>query len=408
MALKNGVGQTEQQRLNRSFVIELLRQKRICSRTDLSKGSRLQRATITNIINEFIDNGLVVEDGLLDGEKGRRSIGIKVNGHRYRVIGVMVTRDEYSIGLIGLSGESYSVKRSAIQAGTDAQTIIDHVKHDIQTMIDKASSEAQVLAIGIALPGPYKREQDEIVFVTNLDGWEDMPVLGKLQNGFDIPIFIENDANAGAYAQYWCGDKEARLRNLAYVVAGQGIGCGIISDGEILQGSMGIAGEMGHTSIHYEGTRCECGNRGCLEGYCSLIVLQKNITKRILSGEEHSELHPGFSIEALERAIRRKDPVALPEYEKICYFLSVGIVNMINQINPNVVIIGDRLAMFEPDTMLRIVRENVRKSLRPLVWESLQIEISQLEHNPILVGAGAIAAKQVFTDPMAYVPKMRA
>ncbi len=401
MPLMNGIGQAEQQRLNRALVIELLRRKKICSRADLSKASGLKRATITNIINDFIDCGLVVEDGLLEGDRGRRSIGIRVNGFRYRVIGVLVTRNNYQIGMMGLSGEMYEVKSYPISEKAEALTIIETIKQSIRLMMASAK-DARILGIGIALPGPYKREKGEMIFVTNLIGWELIPVHTKLQESFDIPVFIENDANAGAYAQYWCCDKENASRDLCYIVAGQGIGCGIISNGDILRGSTGSAGEIGHTTINCGGPKCECGNYGCLELYCSLIALEKNIRARLKEGGK-SSLKKDFKTGDLREAIRAQDPIARMEFIKACEFLAVGIVNMINQINPEKVIIGDQLVALDPATTLEIVSAKVKQSVRPLIWESVDIELNELENNPILVGAGAVAAQRIYEDPLRYI-----
>lgn len=401
MPLMNGIGQAEQQRLNRALVIELLRRKKICSRADLSKASGLKRATITNIISDFIDCGLVVEDGLLEGDRGRRSIGIRVNGYRYRVIGVLVTRKHYQIGMMGLSGEMYEDKTWPIDEKADALTIIESIKRNIRLMIDSAK-DSRILGIGIALPGPYKREKGEMIFVTNLIGWEYIPVHSKLQEDFDIPVFIENDANAGAYAQYWCCNKEDASRDLVYIVAGQGIGCGIISNGDILRGSTGSAGEIGHTSINCGGAKCECGNYGCLELYCSLIALEKNIKAR-MQESDLNEIKETFSLDDLGAAIRNGDPIAREEFIKACEYFAVGIVNMINQINPEKVIIGDQLVSLDPATMIEIVRAKVKETVRPLIWESLKIELNDLENNPILVGAGAVAAQRVYEDPLRYI-----
>ena len=99
-----------------------------------------------------------------------------------------------------------------------------------------------------------------MIFITNLKGWDGVPIHSLLQQGISIPTFIANDANAGALAQLWNHEKNLTKKDLIYIVAGQGIGCGMISDGAILQGAIGIAGEIGHTTIDYHGPRCACGN----------------------------------------------------------------------------------------------------------------------------------------------------
>lgn len=395
------INQEKQMMMNRSLVIELLRQERLCSRADLARLSGLKRATITNIINEFIECGLVVEDGLLEGDKGRRSIGIRINGERYSTIGVMLTRNSYSISLMGLSGEVYEVRNFKIKETVEVKEIIDNVKENIHKLIEE-NSDSSILAIGFAMPGPYKIDAGEMIFVTNQIGWEGISVNVIMQEGFDIPVFIENDANAGAVAQLWFRGKKTEQKNIVYIVAGQGIGCGIISDGELMKGSAGIAGEIGHVSINYQGPKCDCGSRGCLEKYCSAIILKENLNTRIKNNDTVF-LKEGFTLNDVIVAINKGDKAVIEEYSSMCRFLAIGIVNMINQINPGTVIIGDVLTDINPQMLLEIINDNVKKTVRPYIWENLTIEINKITDNPIMIGAGAIAAQKVFENPFVYV-----
>ena len=397
------VNQEKQQHINRSLVIDLLRQEKLCSRADLANLSGLKRATITNIINEFMEHELVVEDGILDGAKGRRSIGIRINGQKYRTIGVMVTRQYYSIGMMGISGEVYQTQIHRMNGGMNAKAMLKAIKSNIRSMIEK-EKEGKVLAIGFAVPGPYKVEDDKMIFVTNLVGWDELEISMCMKQDFDIPVFIENDANAGVCAQYWFRKRKTDQQNIAYIVAGQGIGCGMILNGELQRGSLGIAGEIGHTSINFMGPRCECGNRGCLEKYCSSIAIMQRIRDRLETGE-YSILGPDATFEEFQEAVRQGDLMAREEYGRECELLAVGVVNMVNQINPSDVIIGDILTKVNPSMLLKIVRQKVKEIVRPLVWENLTIELDQLEYNPIMIGAGVIAAQNVFENPISYMNK---
>lgn len=399
------VNQQRQQQMNRTLILHLMRKQGSCSRAELAKLSGLQPATLTKIIGEFIDRGLVIEEGFLEGDKGRRAIGVHLNGRRFRVLGAMVTRTYCSILDMGLSGEVYGVDTFPVAEGSDALTVIQDMCSALRHLM-AGRGEVQTLAVGFAMPGPYVERDGELVFVTNLSGWDDLPLRSILQGKFDIPVFVVNDANAGAYAQSWFRPEEPPAEHLVYVVAGQGIGCGILSDGVLLLGGSGIAGEIGHTTINYDGPRCECGNRGCLEKYCSTLVLRKRLQERIGRGET-TAISCGFSWEEAGAAIRAGDPVVCQEYIRACDLLAIGIVNLINQIDPNIVIIGDELAELAPELMLSTVRDRVERSVRPMVWNRLTIEVSSLPHNPILMGAGVVAAQKVFEDPFAYISRER-
>lgn len=395
------VNQKKQQIINRSLVINLLRQEKICSRADLAKLSGLKRATITYIINEFMEHDLIVEDGLLHANKGRRSIGIRINGEKYKTIGVMITREYYSLGMIGLSGDVFYTETYQVPRDMSGEHVLEQLKNHIEQMCIKEKN-SRVLAICVAVPGPYKREGDQLAFVTNLLGWENIKIHEKLQEGFDIPVFVENDANAGVCAQQWFRKRKSDQKDIAYIVAGQGIGCGIIMNGNLQHGCMGGAGELGHTSINFMGPKCECGNHGCLENYCSSIALMKNIKNRIMLGEA-SMLNEEFDFEDLKAAVKAHDMIAVDEYRKACECLAVGIINLVNQINPSDVIIGDLLTEIQPQMMLEIIKKKVLESLPPFVSNSLIIECDQLPYNPILLGAGAIAAQKVMGDPISYM-----
>lgn len=402
----NSVNQQKQQKINRSLVIRLLRRMGLCSRAELASQSGLQRATITNIINEFLSCGLVVEDGLLEGSKGRRAIGLRLNDTRFRVLGVMVTRTHYSLSMMGLSGRIFEIRTFEIAEHLQAEQIIREMCAHMREMIQSAP-EAEILAICIAMPGPYKTDAGgEIVFVTNLIGWDGIPMYDMLQREFDIPVLVENDANAAACAQVWFSREGADSQHMAYVVAGQGIGCGICVGGKLLKGSTGIAGEIGHTSINFDGPRCECGNFGCLELYCSELKLMTRLQERIEAGAM-TQLHPGFTMEDISAAIYAGDALALAEFRRIGRLLAVGIVNLVNQLNPELVIVGDSLVDLHPDMMLELVSEEVRRRVRPMVWEKLTLTVTHLAYNPILMGAGTVAAELVFDDPIAFAQHRR-
>lgn len=206
----------------------------------------------------------------------------------------------------------------------------------------------------------------------------------------------------------WNYEKRLSRKDMAYIVAGQGIGCGIISNGVLLKGSLGIAGEIGHTTIDYCGPRCECGNYGCLEMYCSMLVFKKNIRARLAAGEEswvrESYEKRGFlTQDILKEAMKRGDCLVKEEFDKMCEYLSVGIINVINQLNPELVIIGDSFAEIGGEYMLTKIKSKIRERVRPIIWDNLQVELNEIPENPILVGAAAIAAQRVFENPADFI-----
>lgn len=406
-SVHNGINQAMQQQMNLRLVLRMLWKEGVCSRAKLAKLSGLQRPTISNIIRDCIQCGLVVEQGLMEGEKGRRSIGIAINGAQYRVIAVKVSRRNCRVMLMGLSGQCYEQKGFPITQKEDALVTISNLRAHIGAMIAR-HPDCQVLAVGMTVPGPFKRENEEIIFVTNLVGWEGVHLMRELKKLGNIPVFVGNDANAAAAAYLWKEGNRPGASDLVYVIAGYGIGSGIVSHGRLLTGSLGIAGEIGHTSICYDGPKCECGNRGCLECYCSAIVLERNLQSCLNAGEasclQQSAGHLTWT--EIQHAIQSGDPMAVREYVQVCRYLAIGIVNVINQFNPSKIIIGDLLTRLAPQLLLDTVRESVRASVRPTIWEHLSIELDRMDPDSILLGAGMLAVEQVLENPSEFIPNM--
>lgn len=393
------VNQEKSQLINRALILELLHQEGVCSRATLSHLSGLRQATITNIVNEFIERGIVTETGLMTGSKGRRSIGVAVCDDHYKVIGVRMTRSAFYVCLSGLSGKIYEVQQYKITPKESVQTTITHIRAAIQNARSR-NKETKIPAVCIAMPGPYYEDKDNLFFVTALSGWNNFPIKKALAEGLNLPIYIVNDANASAFAQLWYRSKDYGVQNMIYILAGQGIGSGIIMNGRLVTGQQNLAGEIGHTSINFNGPLCECGNHGCLEKYCSYLVLCRNIAERLQTG--------GFSLldprkitpEKIADAIRQGDTIATEEFEKVCGFLAIGIVNQINQFNPGLIVIGDELAEICPELLLSTVKKHVQNHINTGIYKNVTIEINQLKESPALLGASAIAAHHVLSDPL--------
>jgi N-acetylglucosamine repressor len=277
---KEGTNNEDIQEMNRSLLIRLLRQMSVCSRADLAKVTGLKRATITNIISDLMDWGLVKEVGIIDGKNGRRSIGITINSEIYKVIGVRLARKYFSVGLYDIAGKEYLNRTEEIKEPFSPDATLEKIKSIIKEFLE-AEGTNKFIAIGCAIPGPFFRNEGKMALITELPGWERILIQQELQSTFGLPVYLEHDANVGALAEWWLGLNRRKVGTLVYVAAGQGIGAGIVIDGKVYRGSLGIAGEIGHTSIAYDGPKCECGNNGCLTNYSSTLALMREIKKEL-------------------------------------------------------------------------------------------------------------------------------
>ena len=395
--IQASVNQEKIQVINRTLILDLIRQEGTCSRAALARLSGLRQATITNIVGGLIHCGLVVETGLISGERNRRAIGVRLHDERFKVIGVRLTREMFELSLAGLSGKTYGCWEYRAEREEDFPAMLARVRAAIQKVV-RENPAAEILSACVAVPGPYHKEEDRLLFVTGIDGWEGCPVRETLASGLPIPVYIVNDANAGVFAQFWYGCGDPAAQNMVYILAGQGIGCGMLVEGKLLLGQQRMAGELGHSSIQFNGPPCACGNRGCLETYCSLGTLRQQIAERLRGGADSCLCENGLTLSAISHAVRVGDRVACEAYRRACGFLAMGIAGLINQLNPGRIVIGDQLAEIHPGILLDVVQKNVSSSVNPLIARNTSIEVSRLHKNSSLLGAAAYAAHQELSN----------
>ncbi|HEY7895971.1 MAG TPA: ROK family protein [Gemmatimonadaceae bacterium] len=253
------------------------------------------------------------------------------------------------------------------------------------------------LGVGVGAPGPLDRERGIVVVAPNL-GWRDFPLRDAISDRIRLPATLDNDANCATVGEWWRGAAQGG-RNVVGITIGTGIGGGIVIDGQLYHGSSDVAGEIGHTTIDSTGRYCRCGNYGCLEAYASgpAIALR---AREALERDEVSALHKMvkgdldlLTAATVYEAAHRGDALALEVVRDTARFLGTGIANLLNTVNPDVVVItggvtraGDRL--FEP-----LRAEVKRRAFRPAV-AACRIVPGTLEGTAGVVGAVATFKQQ--------------
>ena len=389
-----GYNQGNIQTMNRTLLLNLLRREKVCARTTLAEHSGLQHATVTHIVKDFINWNLVKEIGFLSGAKGRRSIAISLNTDDFAVAGIRIARKHFSIGLFNLLGEPLCIKRCSIASGLKAREIMDTVIYEMDNLIKKYS-RPKILALGVAIPGPYNSIEGKISIVTNVEGWDQIALKDEFSEHFKIPVIIEEHANAAALAQFWYDADTQKNDILVYIAFAQGIGAGIIHKGVLLKGTTGAAGEIGHTTINIDGPRCSCGNYGCLETYCSSITFVKKIN-------EAFNQNNSIKFKDAVLLVKEKNPIATELYLEMCDYLSIGIINVINSFNPTLIVIGDEMAHVAPELMLDRIISNVKKRVVPQTLENTKIQLSAYKHDSMVHGAAIIAINDIFENSSIY------
>ncbi|GFI12351.1 MAG: ROK family protein [Lachnospiraceae bacterium] len=376
------------QAMNRTLLLRLLQQNHICSRANLSEQSGLKQATITNIINDFISWELVEETGLIEGCKGRRAIGIRLNTEVFYVIGVRLSRKYFEVGIFTLMGELVEEEYREYITDTKPSTVIPKIQESIRRLIARYAGK-KVLAVGVAVPGPYYFEEGVIEAV--FTDWEQVSIKSMLQEGMPLPVVIDHDANAGVLAECSFGLDPNLYETVVYLAVGQGIGAGIYHEGKIFRGAAGIAGEIGHASINMDGPRCECGNRGCLTCYASTIAFMDRVNKR----RKDLGFSPLLQFQDLIEPAQKKDEVVYSEFRTNMRYLSVGIINLIYSYNPDLIIIGDEMSRIG-ERVPEEIKYNISQLMERKVLKQAEIRLAAFEKDSAFIGAAELAIDYAF------------
>ena len=319
------------------------------------------------------------------------------------ILGVDLGGTNIVVGAMPEDGSrELAIRSEPTHAERGSEAVVDRMVSMIAQVISDviASHDAQphdFLGVGIGAPGPLDRERGVVVVAPNL-GWRDFPLREAISDRIRLPATLDNDANCATLGEWWRGAAQGG-RNVVGITIGTGIGGGIVIGGKLYHGSSDVAGEIGHTTIDSTGRYCRCGNYGCLEAYASgpAIALR---AREALERDEVSALHKMvkgdldlLTAATVYEAAHRGDALALEVVRDTARFLGTGIANLLNTVNPDVVVItggvtraGDRL--FEP-----LRAEVKRRAFRPAV-AACRIVPGTLEGTAGVVGAVATFKQQ--------------
>ena len=379
---------------NRTVLLRLLCREGVCPRVSLARQTGLKQSTVTNITAEFLRWGLIQETGFLTGRKGRRSIGISLNNDDFGILSIRLARTHFVLSIFNLSAVQLCTQQYEIADGQNADDTVAQMCTIARELI-RTSAPRRILACGVAVPGPYSLIRNRIALMTGTIGWDTIPLREVLHERLGIPVFAEQDANCGALAQYWLNPEFYSTQMLIYIAVGQGVGAGILDAGRLVRGKLGMTGEIGHTSICYDGPVCSCGNRGCLENYCSSTSFTKMVNEA---------LRPSSPLSFRDAAalLQSGNPTVMELFLTLCERLAVGIVNLINAFNPDVIILGDEMTHVMPDLIIEQVRKFVKERCIPELYETTMIEKSLVAKDSFAHGAALTAIEDVFDHPSDY------
>jgi glucokinase len=309
-------------------------------------------------------------------------------------VGVDVGGTKVAAGLVDANGEIISQTRVPMVSTGSAEEGLSAVLQAIAEVIP--NGEAQVAGIGICAPGPLNPTTGIVLNPPNVPCWRDFPLAEEVQRVHRVPVRVDNDANAAALAEARWGAGRG-FPSVFYATIGTGIGTGIIFDGRIFHGRTGAAGEGGHVSIDYRGPICKCGKPGCIEVFASGTAIGKRARQKIADGAKSSMPYlAGGNLDAVTgeivgKAFASGDPLATEILTETADMVALWLGNMIDLLDPHVIVIGGGAAVLIQPFFDRIRRRIPKLTVNPRSSE-VPIVSSRYGADSGIAGGAALCA----------------
>lgn len=321
-------------------------------------------------------------------------------GSERPVIGIDLGGTKISTALVDSGGTIITHDYRETHATEGREAVIGRMLDGArQVMAQAGVNRAQVAAVGIGAPGPLDIEAGVVVAPPNLPGWERVPLKRLIEDGLGITTFLENDANAAALGEHRFGAGQG-TKHMIYVTVSTGIGGGLILNGKLYHGINGMAGEIGHQTLVPYGPRCGCGHRGCLEALASGTAIARQARERVAHGVPTlmADLAGGaperITAKLVAEAANQGDVEAQEILAEAMNYLGIGMANLVNLFNPQLIVIGGGLTNIG-ETLFGPVRRAIERHALPAPAQAVQVVRAELGDDVGVLGAAAVALAQI-------------
>ena len=403
IAVRSSIGSTPAdqatvRRLNLSLLLNNLAAGGARSRARLADDTGLTKATVSSLVAELIDRGLVMEGTVDRSGLGRPGRAVELDPGGVRFLGIELQVDYITGMVLDLRGTVLARQRlGRSMAELGPARALGEVADVARSLVAEADSRVdQVQSLHLAVPGLIDADAGMRALAPNLH-WRDIDIvhtlMGRLQWN-DARIGVDNDANMGAIAHYAVGDA-SRTQNLLYIAGAVGVGAGMIVDGRIVRGSAGFAGEVGHIAVGSPDRLCGCGRRGCWETAVSLSALLAAV-----AGDDGAAPEPATDLSARLVQIKRRAAAGerrvLSALDEQAHWLGIGLSVLANILNPDTFVLGGHFSVLRD-----YYREPALAELRSrlLAGSGSRVEFSDLEFEAASLGAAHAGIAQLMADP---------
>lgn len=395
--MKLGGNSEDMRKKNRCTVLDILLRTEKISRVDLARQTGLNKATITNIINDFAKMGIINDIGSVVASNGRRTAGISLDMQNTVTLVIRINRYEMSFAFCNIHGEITDLRKEDFTNDDDINSIMEMLSCNTQNLLDHRKGK-NIMGISIAILGWLFRYDGHMIAKTDnfpeLSRVDIKEEMGKMFPGYEV--ILDHDANLSALAEWreYTKNTNTTRGTMLSIIGGIGFGGGIIINGELFHGCNGVAGEIGHMGINYNAVNYSPNSnstyRGTFEEYASPRALQDNILDRLMDFPE-SSLNERSTLEDTYIAYEQGDELATWALNRTARLLAYGLTGLIFILNPDVIVLGDKI--IHSERFLLKLRHHLQEFLPEMLFNKLDLRMSGFNESGILIGASIAMTK---------------
>jgi len=386
--------------LNKAIVLNMIWRSGPISRAAISRATGLNRATVSSLVDELIEDAYISEVGVGESALGRKPIMLRANPKVGTIIGVDLGVNYIRLIASDIMANVIAREELAIHPDDGVDSIIGAMLEAIKRMAASVPRTLKgLIGVGVGVPGLVRSGSGMLAFAPNLR-WKDVPLRAILEEQLGVPVFVDNEANAGAMGESWFGAGKG-VQNMAYLSVGIGLGVGIVINGELYRGSTGYAGEMGHFTIEPDGPICGCGNRGCWETLASERAALRRVVEAIRTGRRtvlSRQEGDRLTMDDVATACADGDQVARDALAETGRYLGIGIAGVINTFNPDLVIVGSTVGCCGELVLEEAEKEVRARGLRQLA-EGVKLVQAALGKDSCAMGGISLVLSDLLSLP---------
>ncbi|MBL0940028.1 MAG: ROK family transcriptional regulator [Gemmatimonadaceae bacterium] len=384
--------------INRQIILNLVREHQPLSRADLARRMDIGRGMVTSLVDELLAEEAIYEGATVDAPRGRRPKMLYVRTRDRLVIGVDVRFSHTYIMLADFSGTPVALER--FDTITEPMALVSELATRVSRLLQSHQGAGVCEGIGLVVPGMTDQRTGRVLFAPQL-AWRDVPLREALSEATGLSVHIENAPIACALAQMWLAQRGSEVpTDFVYVTVSDGVGAGIVVNGEVVRGATQTAGEFGHVPLAIDGPPCLCGATGCLEAYTSNLATLSRYLGQPLSATGTRKLlqESGLTIVDVIARARAGEDRARQAIQETARYLGIGLATIINALNPAKLFVGGEIAAAWSD-IEPVIREAITARALTSTGAATPIIPDPASDHPRLRGAAALVAAPTFAAP---------